>query len=107
MLPAAIPKARIMQYGYMSEWFGDETTRLKASNVAQQLLHEIRFARQVCAVVRSSAKAEADVFQEFPKRPMIFIAHCFGGLVVLKVLSTLRAFLLSNMLTIAGSSTGV
>lgn len=23
--------------------------------------------------------------QEFPFRPLIFIAHCFGGLVVLKV----------------------
>ncbi|MCJ1422997.1 hypothetical protein MMC29_000878 [Sticta canariensis] len=67
MLPAAIPSARIMRYGYESQWAGDETIKLKASTVAQRLLHSVRRMRK-----------------QYPSRPLIFIAHCFGRLVVLK-----------------------
>jgi hypothetical protein len=49
MLPSVAPDARIMRYGYESQWFGDDrvdTVRLKASTVAQLLLQELNFARE-------------------------------------------------------------
>ncbi|KAF2684709.1 hypothetical protein K458DRAFT_417577 [Lentithecium fluviatile CBS 122367] len=73
MLPAVAPHARIMRYGYQSQWFGEEATRQKASTVAQRLLGALHRNRK-----------------EYPFRPLIFIAHCFGGLVVLKALLDAR-----------------
>jgi len=47
MLPAVVPDARIMSYGYQSQWFGDEAISQKASTVAQRLLLSLRRARKV------------------------------------------------------------
>jgi len=69
MLPAVAPFARIMRYGYQSQWFGEGAMRQKASTVAQRLLLALRRRRE-----------------DYPLRPLLFIAHCFGGLVVLKTL---------------------
>ena len=52
MLPAAVPNARIMRYGYESRWFGDDTqdtVRLKASTIAQQLLLQLNIEREVAS----------------------------------------------------------
>ncbi|PSN70659.1 hypothetical protein BS50DRAFT_463049, partial [Corynespora cassiicola Philippines] len=73
MLPAVAPRARIMRYGYQSQWFGEGAMRQKASTVAQRLLLALRRKRE-----------------EYPFRPLLFIAHCFGGLVVLKALLEAR-----------------
>ncbi|KAF2014520.1 hypothetical protein BU24DRAFT_371229, partial [Aaosphaeria arxii CBS 175.79] len=73
MLPAVAPHARIMRYGYESRWFGEGALRQNASTVAQRLLLALGLKRE-----------------ENPKRPLIFIAHCFGGLVVLKALVEAR-----------------
>ncbi|KAF2726505.1 hypothetical protein EJ04DRAFT_183402 [Polyplosphaeria fusca] len=73
MLPAVAPSARIMRYGYESQWFGEEATRQKVSTVAQRLLLALRRKRH-----------------EYQLRPLLFIAHCFGGLVVLKALLDAR-----------------
>ncbi|KAF2013431.1 hypothetical protein BU24DRAFT_317004, partial [Aaosphaeria arxii CBS 175.79] len=67
MLPAVAPHARIMRYGYQSQWFGEGAMRQNASTVSQRLRKALRRKREEC-----------------PSRPLIFIAHCFGGLVVLK-----------------------
>ncbi|KAF1354308.1 hypothetical protein EJ07DRAFT_182329 [Lizonia empirigonia] len=64
MLPVVALHARIMRYGYQSQWFGEGAMRHKASTVAQRLLLALRRRREDCP----------------------FIAHCFGGLVVLKAL---------------------
>ncbi|KAI9666161.1 MAG: hypothetical protein M1821_004096 [Bathelium mastoideum] len=69
MLPAVIPEARILRYGYESAWFGPDAMRQRVSTVAKRLLLTLRRKRKDC-----------------PFRPLIFIAHCFGGLVVLKAL---------------------
>ncbi|KAL8725863.1 MAG: hypothetical protein Q9166_007084 [cf. Caloplaca sp. 2 TL-2023] len=54
MLPAVVPQARIMRYGYESQWFGEETISLKASTVAQRLLRSLTPERKVSLVsVRS------------------------------------------------------
>ncbi|KAF1961532.1 hypothetical protein CC80DRAFT_402666 [Byssothecium circinans] len=73
MLPAVVPSARIMRYGYESKWFGEGALRQKASTVAQRLLLALKRERK-----------------EYQFRPLIFIAHCFGGLVVLKALLDAR-----------------
>ncbi|CAN9196124.1 unnamed protein product [Alternaria alternata] len=67
MLPAIAPHARIMRYGYQSQWFGEGAMRQNASILAQRLLLALRRKRE-----------------EYPHRPLLFIAHCFGGLVVLR-----------------------
>jgi hypothetical protein len=47
MLPAIAPCARIMRYGYQSQWFGEGAMRQKASTVAQRLLLALRRRRGV------------------------------------------------------------
>ncbi|KAI0882946.1 uncharacterized protein GGS22DRAFT_169128 [Annulohypoxylon maeteangense] len=65
MLPAAIPNARIMAFGYASYWFGDEAVKLTLDGVARKLLMALGSARDGCK-----------------HRPIVFIGHCFGGLVI-------------------------
>ncbi|KAJ2998949.1 hypothetical protein NUW58_g155 [Xylaria curta] len=73
MLPAALPNARIMTYGYDSYWFGDNATKQSLSGVAEKLL-----------------LAYVDARSECPDRPIIFVGHCFGGLVALQCYMTGR-----------------
>jgi len=64
MLPSIAPQARIMRYGYESQWFGDNknsTVRLRASTIADQLLHELKFEREA---------SSAPPFAEFVCRSM-------------------------------------
>ena len=53
MLPAVVPGARIMRYGYQSRWFGDEAVSQKASTVAQRLLLSVKRARKVGSQLKS------------------------------------------------------
>ncbi|RDW60746.1 hypothetical protein BP6252_12129 [Coleophoma cylindrospora] len=69
MLPSIAPNARVLRYGYESQWFGNDAIRQKASDVAKRFLIALRRERKDCQ-----------------NRPLIFIAHCFGGLVILKAL---------------------
>ncbi|KAF1928480.1 uncharacterized protein M421DRAFT_62386, partial [Didymella exigua CBS 183.55] len=75
MLPALAPNARIMRYGYESQWFGKEIMQQSVSTVAERLLEALHRMRK-------------DVWF----RPLLFIAHCFGGLVVLKTLFKAQQF---------------
>ncbi|KAH6653380.1 hypothetical protein BKA67DRAFT_503658, partial [Truncatella angustata] len=75
MLPKAVPNARIMRFGYESTWFGteeNEPKRTNVSDVAETLLTELHFHRGV-------SLGDAT-------RPIIFIAHSYGGLVLLQAL---------------------
>jgi hypothetical protein len=65
MLPAAVPRARIAVFGYKSYWFGDDAVKQSLHGVAGQLLCALDDKRKDCR-----------------HRPIIFIGHCFGGLVV-------------------------
>jgi hypothetical protein len=47
MLPAVAGSARIMRYGYQSQWFGEGAMRQKASTVAQRLLLALQRRREV------------------------------------------------------------
>ncbi|KAH8195586.1 hypothetical protein TruAng_010242 [Truncatella angustata] len=65
MLPKDLSKARIMTYGYQSCWFGEQAVRQSLENVATKLLKSLCEERSKCLY-----------------RPVIFIGHCFGGLVI-------------------------
>lgn len=46
-LPAVVPRARIMRYGYNSRWFGKEATRTKTSDISQAFLLDLKEFREV------------------------------------------------------------
>ncbi|CAG8980794.1 hypothetical protein HYALB_00003719 [Hymenoscyphus albidus] len=66
MLPNVIPNARISVFGYRSQWFGKDAVQTDIKAIANELLESIQEERGVRNV----------------KRPIIFIGHSLGGLVV-------------------------
>ncbi|KAK8142845.1 hypothetical protein G3M48_008093 [Beauveria asiatica] len=71
MLPNAVPTARIMRFGYKSTWYGtdkDDAKRTHVFDVAEMLLKEL----EICRLDTT--------------RPIIFIAHSYGGLVLMQAL---------------------
>ncbi|THW71051.1 hypothetical protein D6D19_07467, partial [Aureobasidium pullulans] len=76
MLPSVVAHARIMRFGYKSQWFGADAIKQNTSVVAQRLLLSLSRRRK-----------------ENPFRPLIVVAHCFGGLVVLKVSIAIAALI--------------
>jgi hypothetical protein len=59
MLPAVAPNARIMRYGYESQWFGQEAMQQSASTVAERLLRALKRKREVPTVLdRRSVSAD-------------------------------------------------
>lgn len=71
MLPAAFPKSRIMAYTYPTHFFGTAEDGLE--NVALNLLEKLSVERKTCGPGLS--------------RPIIFIGHSFGGIVISKALA--------------------
>jgi hypothetical protein len=47
MLPAVAPNARIIRYGYQSQWFGREMMQQSVSTVAERLLINLKRKRKV------------------------------------------------------------
>lgn len=47
MLPVVILNARIMRYGYKSDWFGPDAIEQSARTVAPRLLFSLRWKRKV------------------------------------------------------------
>ncbi|RWA09422.1 hypothetical protein EKO27_g5687 [Xylaria grammica] len=77
MLPKAVPNARIMRFGYKSNWFGSRENepqnthppkKTLVSQVADMLLRDLEYYRRGIT------------------RPIIFIAHSYGGLVLIHAL---------------------
>ncbi|KAI9763363.1 MAG: hypothetical protein M1840_000555 [Geoglossum simile] len=73
MLPFAVPDTRILRFAYESQWLGKEALQQRLSLVADQLLHSLMGSRKTCT-----------------QRPIVFIGHCFGGLVIEKALLNAR-----------------
>jgi len=47
LLPSIVPRARIMRYGYDSQWFGDDVIEARASRISQRLLQALQRTRKV------------------------------------------------------------
>ncbi|RDW58801.1 hypothetical protein BP6252_13277 [Coleophoma cylindrospora] len=75
MLPKAIPNTRILRYGYDANWGGEDPIKSKLPDMARDLLADL--------------KTEAER-QDHPRRPLVFICHCFGGLIVEKAIFIAR-----------------
>ncbi|KAH0595025.1 hypothetical protein MHUMG1_07324 [Metarhizium humberi] len=65
MLPHDLGNARIMSFGYNSVWYGEDAVKQSLQGVACKLLYALGDKRQSCL-----------------HRPILFIGHCFGGLVI-------------------------
>ncbi|KEY73634.1 hypothetical protein S7711_09675 [Stachybotrys chartarum IBT 7711] len=65
--------ARILTFGYNAKWRGSTKSISTITDFAKELLFEMRFAKE---------EGGADL--ELGKRPIIFIVHSMGGLVVKK-----------------------
>lgn len=57
-----------MTFGYESYWFGDNAVKQSVSGIATKLLNALCDVRSECGF-----------------RPIIFVGHCFGGLVIQQV----------------------
>lgn len=53
-LPAAVPHARIMGYGYNSRWFGKDAIKTKMSDISQSFLVELKDCRKVSPRIRNT-----------------------------------------------------
>ena len=78
MLPKVAPQARIMRFGWESQWIGKDYIDQRCSTVAEQLLNDLRVVRRV-RNVRLIGPVVNVALQEAPQRPMVFICHFFGG----------------------------
>ena len=47
MLQNAIPQARIMTFGYQSQWFGNDAVTTNVSNIAEELMMSLDSHRNV------------------------------------------------------------
>jgi hypothetical protein len=47
MLPKAVPRARIMRFGYESQWHGKDAVKQRLPTVAQRLLYSLVQERKV------------------------------------------------------------
>jgi hypothetical protein len=77
MLPAAHPEARIMSFGYSTTLGGDKSPADALSQIAKQLLQHL-------GEKRSTLSCNS-------QRPIIFIGHRFGGIVIEKALALAAA----------------
>ncbi|PIB00567.1 Ankyrin repeat domain-containing protein 17 [Cercospora beticola] len=75
-LASLFPKSRIMLYDYASAWTGDKKVRATMKSICMWLLDDLRERR------RDGTAAG---------RPIIFIGHSMGGVVIAKTLCMARA----------------
>ncbi|MCJ1465981.1 hypothetical protein MMC07_004600 [Pseudocyphellaria aurata] len=70
MLPSIVPEARIMRYGYESDWYGENPIKQSLHEIATSFLSDLHEKRE-----------------NNTQRPLIFIGHCFGGLIIQKAIT--------------------
>ena len=73
MLPVKVTDARIMVFEYESQWFGRGSINQRLSSVADQIVQ---------ALYRQRSRGA--------KRPIVFVCHCLGGIVVEKAMVTAK-----------------
>ena len=89
MLPQKLPNARVMRFGYRSEWFGPQkviTKKTSVPDVAEFLLTELARLRDVSELEHIGMPPLLTKFFQVPDRPLLFVAHSFGGQIVMQAL---------------------
>jgi hypothetical protein len=87
-LASLCPKARIMLYDYASAWKGKLKVRATMRSVCQWLLEDLIEKRRVSRISSSCYRTPLLIATQEPTevtRPLIFIGHSMGGIVVAKV----------------------
>lgn len=93
MLPKQAPNARIMRFGYNAKWFGssnEQHTKTFVSNVSERLLRLLEILRKVSIASLLWLQPPKENTLQDSARPLIFIAHSFGGLPVIHALCRSR-----------------
>lgn len=84
----SVPESRVMTFGYDSS-LAFSKSRAGIENYARDLLNRLRAVRaspEVCAVICLVAtRSCADTVPQAKHRPLVFVAHSLGGIVVKKV----------------------
>ena len=88
MLPAKLPDSRIMTFNYESQWLLS-APKQRRSLCAEQLLTALDNKRKK-VIFRSNHRMFAQIFKMWQEedtkyRPLIFIGHSFGGVVIEQV----------------------
>lgn len=71
-LPALVPRARIMRYGYNSRWFGEDAIKTKASDISQTFLLELVEHRKVSVPIYESGVTPDSVLMTFILRRRVY-----------------------------------
>jgi len=93
LLPQELPNARIMTFGYAATVLGNTSTAGVRDNARSltQLLQDER-EDNVCHTVTNSARwvfvSQADRIQEDEHRPIVFVGHSLGGIIIKQVCSS-------------------
>jgi hypothetical protein len=82
MLPRQFPTARIITFRYKSQWFSDGAIKISLSSIADDLLGDLEASRKVRMPHNVPNQTDR---QRCLNRPLIFIGHCFGGLVIQQI----------------------
>ncbi|KAJ4382592.1 hypothetical protein N0V86_001814 [Didymella sp. IMI 355093] len=77
MLPAVAPNARIMRYGYESQWFGKEAMQQSASIVADRLLRALKRKRKALLEAEQYPKEWPGIFSS--TTGLVFFGTPFRG----------------------------
>lgn len=75
-LPADFPTARILLFQYKSQWFGNDSVSASLTDIANSLVRDLD---------NDTERKKA------PQRPILFIGHSLGGLVIAKAIWTAQA----------------
>ena len=96
MLPRDCSQAQIMSFGYESQWFGKDSIKTRLATVADSLLSALKSERMVNTSLERLITVETNIIPQKQTgrasqfRPILFIGHCFGGLVIQKVIPSIN-----------------